>query len=67
MQNANAPLKHMFRNHKFCDPNWCDFLKSQQQGKTYHHKYYNRDTKDGNRTYQQLSEITTKYSSEFFL
>ena len=36
VESANAPLEHLFGNHKYCKSEWCDALKAQLAGKSYH-------------------------------
>ena len=38
--SANAPLQHIFDDHVYCNVQWCQKLKAQQEGKTYNHPEY---------------------------
>jgi len=69
IQNSKAVLEHMFDNHEYCNNSWCGALKAKQEGKLYHHpdKFCTRATADREKMYQDISTITGKYGSAFFL
>ena len=39
-KQANAPIEHLFDNHKFCDASWCyrkrEIENGVSKGNTYH-------------------------------
>ena len=69
IENAKAPLEHMFGNHEYCKEEWCDALKASLQNRPYKHPdgFCTRSTAEGEKMYQQLGEITWKYGNSFFL
>ena len=69
IKSAKAPLEHMFNDHTFCDPKWCNVLRAREEGKVYSHpdKFYCKDEPEGKKMYKQLSAITNKYGSEHYL
>ena len=69
MEAANAPLEHMFNNHCYCKEEWCNVLKAQADKKTYTHpnKFFSKETSKGKKMYGQLSSITKKYGSAFYI
>ena len=68
-RNSNAPLEHMFNNHDYCSSEWCNALKAREENKQYTHPdgFCDKTTDMGKKMYEQLSEITKKYSQAFYL
>ena len=69
VKNANAPLEHLFNNHEYCSPDWCDALKARKEGRVYIHPegYCNKNTETGAKMYSQLAAITKKYGTASYL
>ena len=69
MESAKAVLEHMFGNHECCCVSFCDAKKAQLEGKPYHHEagFCTRGTPEGEKMYQQILVITSKYGNAFFL
>ena len=67
VESLNAPLEHMFDNHKYCQAKWYNNLKSQAEGLPYNHpeKLCSRANHEGEKMYQDFRAITKKYGSDF--
>ena len=64
-QKMNAPIEHLFGNHKNCG-SWCYFLKAEREGKKYapanNLPIYCK--KVNNKTYQQLTDAVKCFQEE---
>ena len=69
VKNANAPLEHLFGNHRYCDISWCNCLKAKAEGRVYTHpeRFQDKTTDLWKKNYEQLSTIAKKYGTTFYL
>ena len=67
VQNAKAPLEHIFNNHQYCDAQWCLALKAQKENKVYVHEQGWLSCEKDAKIYEDLHAVTSKYGAPFYL